>query len=153
MNVVTTYNVKLVSFTNSVVLIIALLISFFTCASIFIPKGGLQNTGLSILLSAISLGFAWLMWQIFVIGRTRWTLDDNGLSMAWTKQFAFCNNSGIVIPWNEIKKISKGLDPNYYILKIDLTTGSTLRFIHDPMVTRDEFQVLIDAINEKHHLT
>jgi len=92
------------------------------------------------------------MWQIFVTGRTCWILDGNGVSMTWTKQFAFCNNSGIVIPWSEIKKISKGLDPNYYILKIDLTTDSTLRFIHDPMVTRDDFQMLIAALNEKHHL-
>jgi hypothetical protein len=153
MNVATTYNVKLVSFTNSVVLVIALLILFFSSAAFFLPKGGLQNSRLSILASAISLGFGWLMWQIFVTGRTRWTLDDNGLSMIWTKQFAFYRNSGVVIPWSEIKKISKGLDPNYYILKIDLATDSTLRFIHDPMVTRDDFQALIAAINEKHHLT
>jgi hypothetical protein len=153
MNVVTTYNVKLVSLTNSVALIIALLIFFLTSAAIFIPKGGLQNTGLSILTTAISFGFGWLMWQIFVTGRTRWALDDNGVSMTWTKQFVFCHNSGIDISWSEIKKISKGLDPNYYILKIDLTTDSTLRFIHDPMVTRDDFQALIAAINEKHHLT
>lgn len=153
MNVVTTYNVKLISFSNSVILIIALLISFLTSASIFIPKGGIQSTGLSILTTAISLGFAWLMWQIFVTGRTRWILDDNGLNMAWTKQFAFCNNSTIIISWSEIKKISKGLDPNYYILKIELTNDSTLRFVHDPLVTKDDFQALIAALNEKHHLT
>lgn len=92
------------------------------------------------------------MWQIFVTGRTRWILDDNGLNIAWTKQFAFCKNPDILIRWSEIVKISKGLDPNYYILKIDLTTDSTLRFIHDPMVTRDDFQALIEAINKKHHL-
>lgn len=88
--------------------------------------------GLSIPIVIMSLGFAWLMWQIFLTGRTRWTLDDNGLNMTWTKQFAFCNNPGIGIPWNKIKKISKGLDP---------------------MVTGDDFVVLIAAINEKHHLT
>jgi hypothetical protein len=85
-----------------------------------------------------------------VTAKTQWTINDDGIYMTWIKQFAFTHNDDITIKWNEIESISRGLDPNYYNLKIKLISGQTIRFYHDTLTTRDDFQEFLKALNNKH---
>jgi hypothetical protein len=145
----TTYNIKVVSQKNAIIIIFLSLAIFMGGILIFFPHG-IHNEGLSILLVAISFTIIYFIWQAFVTARTRWTINDDGISMTWIEQFAFTNNEDIDIKWNEIESISRGLDHNYYNLKIKLVSGQTIRFYHDTLTTRDDFKQFLKALNDKH---
>lgn len=141
-----TYKVKLVSQTNAIVLIITGLIVVLVSAGTLLPKGGLQNEGLSILVVSVIAFIAYVLWQIFVTGRTLWTIDENEIKIVWTKKFILAGNTDTIIKWNEIKDISRGLDPQYYNLKIKLISGDTIKYFHDTLTTRDDFQEMLKTL-------
>jgi hypothetical protein len=145
----TTYNIKVVSQTNAIIIVFISLAIFMGGIFVLFPHG-IHNEGLSILLVAISFTIVYFVWQIFVTAKTQWTINDDGICMTWIKQFAFTHNDDITIKWNEIESISRGLDPNYYNLKIKLVSGQTIRFYHDTLTTRDAFQEFLKALNAKH---
>lgn len=147
-NFMTTYNIKIVSQANAIILIVFSLVVFIGGAFIFFPHG-LHNEGLSLLLVAVSFTIVYLFWQLFVTAKTKWTIDDDGINMTWVKQFPFNHNDDIAIKWSEIESVSRGADPNYYNLKIKLVSGQTLRFYHDTL-TADDFQAFLKALNNKH---
>lgn len=142
----TEYKVKLVSQTNAIVFIIIGLIVVLVSAGTLLPKGGLQNEGLSILVVSVIAFIAYVFWQIFVTGRTLWTIDDNEIKIVWTKKFILADSKDTIIKWNEIKDMSRGLDPQYYNLKIKLVSGDTIKYFHDTMTTRDEFQDMLKTL-------
>ncbi|MEP7373894.1 MAG: hypothetical protein ABI675_10925 [Chitinophagaceae bacterium] len=140
------YKVKLVSQAHAILLIIVLLGVFLISAGTFLPPGGLKNEGLSILLVSIVVFVSYTLWQIFVTGRTVWTIDENEIKIVWTKKFIFQDGKDIVIKWSEIKDISRGLDPQYYNLKIKLVSGDTLKYFHDTLTTRDDFEKMLKTL-------
>lgn len=142
-----TYEVKLVSQTNAIVLIIFLLATVFVCVSVLIPKG-LHNKGLSILIASLGMGFAYFLWQKFVTGRSVWSVDSEQIIISWTKKFPFSNIKDLTFRWDQVEKISKGFDPQYYNLKIRLISGQTIRFYHDYLTTKDDFQNLIFVLHQ-----
>jgi hypothetical protein len=149
-----TYKVKLVSQTNAILLLFALMIAFFIEAAIFFPHG-LHNETLSIVLTIFEFSLAIFLWQKFVTGRTEWTVDENRITVSWTKKFAFADTGDYVFEWKEIERIWQGLDPNYYNLKFKLTSGRTFTFYHATFGTddfRDLIKVLYQTFNEKKKL-
>lgn len=148
----TTYRVKFVSLKNSVILILSLLFIFAIILFGFFPRG-IHPKFVSILCTVFIMTISWLLWQRFVTGRTTWEIDKNKIEINWVKKFAWTNNANVNLKWEEIKSITRGLDPNYYILKIKLVSGKTIRFIHDPLVTKDDFgemlKVLYQVLNER----
>jgi hypothetical protein len=138
-----TYKVKLVSQTNAILLIILVLIVFFVKAAIFFP---VSNRTLAVALILFDFCIAYLLWQKFVTGRTEWTVDNNEIKIIWTKQFAFANDTNYTLPWSEIDNISQGRDTHYYNLKIKLTNGQTLKFYHDTLTTKDDFEELLKVL-------
>jgi hypothetical protein len=141
-----TYRVKLVSQTNAIVFIIIGLVSVLVSAGTLLPKGGLQNKGLSIVLVSL-LGFtAYVLWQLLVTGRTIWTIDENKIKIVWTKKFILSHSEDETIKWSEIKDIRRGSDPQYYNLKIELTSGYTIKYFHDTLTTRDDFEEMLKAL-------
>ncbi len=89
---------------------------------------------------------AYFLWQRFVIARTEWKMDNNGISMTWTKQFSFSHKDDITLKWNEIESIKRGFDPNYYNLKIKLVTGEKMKFYL--LTTRDDFNPFIETLTQ-----
>ena len=89
---------------------------------------------------------AYILWQKFVTARTKWSIDDNGISIIWIKQFAFAHKEDITIKWNEIENISRGFDPNYFILKIKLVSGKKIKFHHDVLTTKDDFKEFLKTL-------
>lgn len=147
------YKVKLVSQTNATVFIISAVVISLVSSAIFLPSGGLQNVTLAILaVSAWGL-IAYILWQIIVTGRTIWAIDENKIKIVWTKKFILSESEDIVINWNEIKGISKGPDPQYYNLKMELVAGYSLEYFYDNGTTSDDFQemlkMLYQTFNEK----
>ena len=132
-----TYNVKFVSQAHSIALIFLLLVTFFAVAGTFFP---LQNRFFSALLIIAFIAIAYLSWQKFVTGRTEWIIDESGINMKWIKSFAFSDSKDLKLNWKEIKNISQGLDPKYDTIKIKLTTGETLKFYHDNLTTKDDYE-------------
>jgi hypothetical protein len=147
------YKVKLVSQAHAILLIIVLLVVFIVSAGTLLPTGGLQNKGLSILLVLVVAIVSYILWQIFVTGRTIWSIDDKEIKIAWTKKFIFNDERDVIIKWSEIKDISRGLDPQYYNLKIKLHSGVTIKYFHDSLTTRDDFEemlkILYQTLNDK----
>jgi hypothetical protein len=139
-----TYKVKLVSQTNAIVLIITGLVIILVSAGTLLPPGGLQNEGLSILLVSILAFITYILWQIFVTGRTQWTIDDNEIKILWTKKFFLADCSDTTIRWSEIENISRGLDPQYYNLKIKLVSGDTVKYFHSS--GRDDFEEMLKKL-------
>jgi hypothetical protein len=140
------YKVKLVSQPHAILLIIVLLIVFLVSAGTLLPSGGLQNKGLAILLVSVLAFVSYILWQILVTGRTIWTIDEKEIKIVWTKKFIFQDGKDIIIKWSEIKDISRGLDPQYYNLKIKLHSGDTIKYFHDTMTTRDEFEEMLKVL-------
>ena len=151
----TTYKIKLVSQTNSIILVFSFLTIFIGGAFLIAPHG-VQNKINALLVVFLLITLACYLWQKFVTGRTEWTLDNTGVHVVWTKKFMFADNKDFMIKWDEIEKISKGFDPNYYGLTIKLVSGQTIRFYHDTFTTRDDFgefiEVFKQTLNEKHNL-
>lgn len=141
-----TYKVKLVSQANAIGLIITLLVIFFSGAGLFLPSHGLQNGGLSILLTSLIVIITYILWQIFVTGRTEWTIDEREINIVWTKKFILSDRKDMNLKWVEIENISRGFDPKYYNLKIKLTSGETIKFFHDNMTTRDDFEEMLKSL-------
>jgi len=137
------YKVKLVSQTNALVLIMTLIVLGLGGVWLLLPSHGLQNEALAILLVSVMAIIVYVLWQIFVTGRTEWTIDDKEINVVWTKKFILSNCKDIYLKWSEIESISRGFDPHYYNLKIKLTSGDTMRFFHDSMTTRDDFEEML----------
>ena len=130
--------------TNSIVLIFSSFAALFIGIST-IPYNPISKS-FSTIIVIILLGIVWLLWQKFVTGRTEWTLEKNEIKIIWTKKFALTNKKDLNIQWSEIQNISRGFEPHYYNLKIKLNSGDTIRFYHDILTTRDDFENLIVAL-------
>jgi len=145
-----------VSQTNAIVLIITGLIVILVSAGTLLPHSGLQNAGLSILLVSFLAVIAYILWQTFVTGRTQWTIDDIEIKIVWTKKFFLADCGDTTIKWSEIKDIGRGLDPQYYNLKIKLVSGDTIKYFHDTLTTRDDFEQMLkqlyQTLNDKKKL-
>ncbi|MBS1511775.1 MAG: hypothetical protein JST86_13090 [Bacteroidetes bacterium] len=146
-----TYKIKLVSQAHAMLLVIVLLVVFLVSAGTLLPSGGLQNTWLAILLVSIVAIISYFLWQIFVTGRTLWTIDDNEIKIVWTKKFYLNDGKDVIIKWSEIKDISRGLDPQYYNLKIKLQSGDTIKYFHDTLTTRDDFEEMLKVLYQTLH--
>jgi hypothetical protein len=96
----------------------------------------------------VSMTIAYFLWQRFVTARTEWTIDNSGINMTWIKQFPFNHKDDLTLKWNEIESIKRGFDPNYYSLKIKLVTGQKIKFYHDTLTTRDDFDQFIKTLNQ-----
>jgi hypothetical protein len=127
------------------------LAAFMISVGLFIPDG-LHNTGLAVLVAIASLAIVYFLWQLFVIGRTEWTISDDEISILWTRKFPLAAVDNFNIKWTDIQNISRGLDSNYYVLKIELNTGQKIRFIHDPLTTRDDFRECLAVLYETFNL-
>lgn len=68
------------------------------------------------------------------------------MNITWTRKFPFTGGEGIVLKWEDVKKISKGIEPQYYNLKIELVTGQIIRFYHDSMTTGDDFEECLKSL-------
>lgn len=143
----TTYKVKLVSQTNAAILIVGVLTVFICGVLYFIPHGAGSN-GSAWLVTAVSFGVVYFLWQRFVTGRTEWTIDANEISIIWTKKFPFSGEIDLTIKWDDVKEISKGPDPQYYCLRIKLVSGMTIKFYHDSLTTRDDFEECLKTLNQ-----
>lgn len=141
-----TYKVKLVSQTNAIVFIVTGLVTVLVSAGTLLPKSGLQNEGLSIFVVSVLSLIVYVLWQIFVTGRTIWTIDENEIRIVWTKKFFLGDSEDDIIKWSTIKDISRGTDPQYYNLKIELTSGYTIKYFHDTLTTRDDFEEMLKTL-------
>lgn len=137
-----TYKVKLVSQTNATVFIILSLVVFISCKYKFLPNG-LKNQVLSLLLVVITFTIVYFLWQLLVTAKTRWTINDEGVSMAWTKKFAFTKDEDFFVKWEMIDSVTKGPDRNYYNLEINLVSGVTLDFYHGLFTMSDQFHEFV----------
>ena len=140
-----TYNIKLASPGNSVILLILLFAIASGCVSLIIPIMASQPFAIIFILVYVTLSY--FLWQQIVTGRTEWMIDSDGFSLNLTKQFAFTKKPDISFKWNEIESIRRSFNPNYYKLKITLTSGQTFKFYHDSWA-KDDFKALILTLNE-----
>ena len=90
----------------------------------------------------------YILWQKFVIGRTEWTVDNDGISIIWTKR-PLERTKDLTIKWKEIEKIFQGSDTKYYHLKIKLNSGDSLSFFHDYLTTKDDFENLVKELYQR----
>jgi hypothetical protein len=140
------YKIKIVSQINAIILVIILLAIFIGGIVLFVPHG--LHRPFSILLTLVSMAIAYSLWQRFVTARTEWTIDNNGIHIAWIKQFAFHHKDDITLEWSEIESIKRGFDPNYYNLIIKLLSGRKIKFYHDTLTTGDDFNQFIKALDQ-----
>ena len=134
-----TYKVKLVSQPHAIAFVIVVLICLFTEAAIFFP---LSNPSFAIPLTVLEFALAIFLWQKFVTGWTEWKIEDDTITISWTKRFAFSKLEDYIFQWKDIDKIWKGMDTNYYNLKFKFKSGETITFYHASFGT-DNFSELI----------
>jgi hypothetical protein len=139
------YKVKLISQASAIVFFIVLITTFILTRVIIVPKT-INSTSAILFVSGFAI-LSYILWQKFVTGRTEWTISDDTLEIVWTKR-PLERTKDSNLKWNEITKISKGSDSNYYHLKIELDSGDTLSFFHDPLTTKDDFESLIKILHQ-----
>jgi hypothetical protein len=148
-----TYKVKLVSQPHAIAFIILALAVIITEA-VILPSHGLDVTP-AILLTVAELAVGILLWQKFVTGWTEWKVDNDRITITWTKRFAFSELEDFLFEWQDIERIWKGMDTNYYNLKFRFTFGETITFYHASFGT-DDFEQLIkilyQTLNDKNKL-
>lgn len=144
------YKIKLVSQKNAIVLIITLL-SFFIGGVFLIIPHGLHDKWLAYLVVLTTAILAYFLWQKFVTCRSEWTIEDKKITIVWTKKFILPDNKNISLNWTDIENISRGVDPQYYNLKIKLASGKTLKFFHDGLTTRDDFDEMLKTLYQTLH--
>ena len=140
-----TYQIKIVSLRNSVILIFVLLTIFIGGIILF---NDIVKQIPTIIFILLAMTIAYFSWQKFVTGRTEWTIDKAGIYMTWIKQFYFSSEDDIKLKWNEIESIKQGFDPNYYTLKIKFISGEKIKFYHDNLTTKDDFKEFIKILNQ-----
>lgn len=147
-----TYKVKLVSQPHAIAFVIVVLICVFTEAAIFFP---LSNKSLAIPLMVLEFAFAIFLWQKFVTGWTEWRVEDDRITISWTKRFAFSKLEDYIFQWKDIDKIWQGMDTNYYNLKFRFKSGETITFFHASFGTddfRELLAILYQTFNDKKKL-
>src|ERR1700733_14851317 len=97
-----TYNVKLVSLTNSIVVIFSSLTIFLMIAGELFP---MNNQLIRIPIIILLAFLAWLAWQKFVTGRTEWRVEGSQISVKWLKPFTGANLQDRAIKFPEIEKL------------------------------------------------
>lgn len=127
-------------------ILIIILLFFFLGAVFVFALYELLNIGFAFLLLIIDVVIGYILWQRLVTGKTEWMVDDKGIKIAWTKQFAWVKNEDLDISWKQIEKISKGFDTNYYNLNIKLSNGKIIKFYHDRLSTKDDFKNLLEIL-------
>ena len=137
-----TYKVKLVSQPHAIAWGIVILICVFTQAAIFFP---LSNQSLAIPITVLEVAVGIFFWQIFVTGWTEWKIEDDRLTISWTKRFAFSELQDYIFLWKDIDKIWQGMDPNYYNVKFKFKSGETINFYHASF-GNDDFRELIPIL-------
>jgi hypothetical protein len=133
----TRYKVKLVSQTNAAIMIFLLLGGFMALRVFLLPPE--ITGGTAIVLVVVLFLVAYTLWQFGVTGRAEWAIDDVGFTVTWTKRFLLSGVKDLEVKWSEIAKVSRGFDPKYDIVKIELIDGRKFRFIHDTITSRDDF--------------
>lgn len=136
----------MVSQTNAIFFIVTGLVAVLVSAWKFLPKDGLQNEGLAILIVSVLAVVTYFLWQLFVTGRTIWTVDENEIKIVWTKKFVLDDSEDAVIKWSDVKDISRGSDPQYYNLMIDLRSGYTMKYFHNTLTKRDDFEEMLKTL-------
>jgi len=136
----------LVSQINAIIFVVIALVAFLVSAGTLFPKRGLQNYGLTILSVSVLVFVVYVLWQVFVTGRTIWTIDENGVKIVWTKKFFLGGSYDDLIRWSEIKNIRRGSDPQYYTLKIEHVSGYTIKYFHDTLTTKDDFDKMLKTL-------
>lgn len=139
------YKVKLVSQPSAAVLIVTIIATTIICAAMLLPPGGLKNGGLSLLIVLAIMIIACVLWQIFVTGRSVWTIDEQEIKIEWTRRYVLEKVHDIAIEWNAIKNIRRGADRQYYALIIELVSGDTIKHYHDPLA-RDDFEAMLKKL-------
>lgn len=150
-----TYKVKLVSQTNAIGLIAIELVVVLFSAGMLLPKGGLHNTGQSILIVSALAIIAIFLWQKFVTGWTEWQVNKDRITISWIKKFAFSDINDYVFEWKDIEKIWQGMDPRYYNLKFKFTNGQKITFYHASFGNddfNDLLKILYQTLDERKQL-
>ena len=141
------YKIKLISQTNATVLILILLALFVGGAFLIVPKG--LSKGLAKLVTILSMISAYFLWQQFVAGITEWYIDNNEIKIVWTKKFFLAKCNDINLKWSEIKNVTQGSDPQYFNLKIKLTSGNTMKFFHgNTLGKKDDFEEMLKTLSQ-----
>ena len=146
-----TFRIKLVSSPHIILFVIILIATVVIWFGFLVPDENLGNMRLAILHVGILAVAALALWQILVTGRSQWTVNHETIQVVWTRKFLGHHGNPVVIKWSEIESITRGADPNYYTLKINLQSGQTLKFFHDNLTLRDDFEALLKDLNQ--HLT
>ena len=142
-----TYTVKLVSQRNAIILIFLLLAFFLISGIALLPKT--MSTFSSTICVAIDFVISYFLWQKFVTGKTEWTVDDLEIKIIWTKKFTLADNKDFNFKWTEIENIKRGIDPQYYNLQVKLVSGQIIKFFHDTLTTKDDFEDLLKILYKK----
>ena len=139
-----TYKIQLISRTNSMVVNLATIPIFFISFFVFdIPS---HEWRLYVVM-AIVYTLAFLTHLKFVVGKTVWGLDNEGITITWTKKIPFADCKNLHLTWAQIKLIRTSVSMRSHQIIIFLSDGNYIKFYHNEMVRKDDLGMLIDTID------
>jgi hypothetical protein len=141
-----TYNIKLVSQTNSAVFMLIALPAIIISRYLFFPKE--LSVNYSIAFGVVTTLTLYLLWQKFVVSKTEWSINDNEITIIPKKKIFSLKN--INLKWSDIKEINSAFHPFYYWLRIKLNSGETSNFFISRTNSRDRDDCvnLVVALNQ-----
>ena len=139
-----TYKIQLISQTNSTIVKLLILISLFSGFFLFdVPQ---HEARLYIIMGVVYIvGF--ILHLKFVVGKTEWKLDNEGITLIWTKKIPFADYKDLSLKWMQIKNIRTSVSVRSHRLIIYLKDGSSIEFYHNEMVRKDDLRSFIAALD------
>ena len=83
----------------------------------------------------------------FVVGKTEWKLNNEGITITWLKKIPFAGYKELHLEWMQIKNIRTRVPHRSHRIIIYFRNGSSITFYHNEMVRKDDLQSFINALD------
>ncbi len=90
---------------------------------------------------------AFLLHLKFVVGKTEWKVDNEGVTITWIKKIPFANYKDLHLPWTHIKNIQRRVSRREHSINIFLSNGAVIKYYHNEMVRKDDVEDFLNTID------
>jgi hypothetical protein len=139
-----TFKIQLISATNSGIIKISIIATLITA---FILTDAPDHEILFFVIMVVIYTSAFLLHLKFVVGRTEWKVDDNGITITWVKKIPFAHYKDIHLSWVQIKNVQRRVTRYSDTINIILRNGTSIKYYHNGMTGRDDIKDFLNGLD------
>jgi hypothetical protein len=140
-----TYTIRFISFWRFFLTALTPICLFL----VFDKPNGVVSTSFLFAVIIIAISFLWLP-RFTATAVANVTIEDEGLSINWQKQFLLQNTPGLFINWNDIKEYKYQPSTGMEIFRLTLKNGQKIMWqMHSGLAGDDDFSAFLTAFQKK----